>query len=296
MSGPEYVLVEDLLQRREYPRGDRGPFGAPPWGGKNRSDPRKRGTPNGCAKRSQFLQRQEWARAGEVAGVPSWGPASNKANLPTRAQMDAGSRSHQRQRHSGRLRQTNPICPAPPGRRARSCGSKRQTKPIPAGRDGREPADRPCRRRRAEACETKPIPGRAARRASTWQKKSYDKSDTQQASAKQSQLVQECQVGSGKCQVNRVQAASPASLPTSDFALGTPAVRNKANLPADRRSRRPAGSAQTKPISGAGRCAGPGMHHCRPAAPQRPSQAQIPCPAGARAYNGVPCKPFVVSP
>ena len=68
---------------------------------------------------------------------------------------------------------------------------------------------------RTKACETKPIPPRAKRRASTLQKRSYDELDTQQASAKQSQFPRGQQWA---------RAGKPASPPVG------PVVRNKANF------------------------------------------------------------------
>ena len=65
---------------------------------------------------------------------------TNKANSPMRPEMGAGWRSLR----LGRLRQTNPICPAPPERAGggpgRKCccrwGQARQTKPIWSGASG----------------------------------------------------------------------------------------------------------------------------------------------------------------
>ena len=79
MRGSESVLIEDVPQRRGYPGGDLGPFGVPPWGGKDRSDPRKRGTPNGGVRNKANLPR-----AGNVAQARGWAEAPNKANSPHR--------------------------------------------------------------------------------------------------------------------------------------------------------------------------------------------------------------------
>jgi hypothetical protein len=56
VSGSARILVEDLPRRRRDPVGDPGPFGVPPLGGKNQSDPRKRGTPNECVRNKASFQ------------------------------------------------------------------------------------------------------------------------------------------------------------------------------------------------------------------------------------------------
>jgi hypothetical protein len=67
MSSKVRVLVEDLPQRHSDPRANLGPFGVPPWGGKDRSDPRKRGTPNQCVRNKANARRPPAADRGPTA-------------------------------------------------------------------------------------------------------------------------------------------------------------------------------------------------------------------------------------
>jgi hypothetical protein len=181
------------------------------------------------AKQSQFLHGQQWARGGKVVGAASGIGCTNKANLPTGTERDAGRRSHQRGRWSGLSRQTNPICPTPTGKDAgrqgwKGChwwdrvvqanpichrgqgrpsprpealtmprirGHVRQTKPICRRREewGEARQRRPGRRRWVRACETKPISPERSEGASTAREESYDELDLPRASEKQSQFA-----------------------------------------------------------------------------------------------------------
>ena len=89
MSGPIRVLVEDLPRSRRDPVGDPGPFGVPPSGGKDQSDPRKRGTPNECVR--------------------------NKANCPAKTGMDESRAGQEGPLHRCPLCKTKPIAASGPG-------------------------------------------------------------------------------------------------------------------------------------------------------------------------------------
>jgi hypothetical protein len=58
------------------------------------------------AKQSQFAHGQQWTRVGIAASSAGGAGCTNKANFPTRPQMDAGRWGG----CSGTLRQTHPIC------------------------------------------------------------------------------------------------------------------------------------------------------------------------------------------
>jgi hypothetical protein len=94
---------------------------------------------------------------------------TNKPNLPTRTRMGAGRMKTPASRRPGRLRQTNPIRPAPAGKRRWLPGP--QALPPPG-----------------TSAPNKANPFGAIRRASTLWEKSYGELDTQETSAKQSQF------------------------------------------------------------------------------------------------------------
>ena len=110
-----------------------------------------------------------------------------------------GPAKHRRSRRSGRLRQTNPICPAPGGRRRRR--PRPQARPslgtsVPneansrwAGTPGRGTARSPMpTSARIQSVRNKPNRSGTIRRASALREMSYSELDTQQTSAKQSQF------------------------------------------------------------------------------------------------------------
>ena len=139
------------------------------------------------SRMSQKKARTDAVASGVVAGTDG----TNKPNLPTRTEMGAGPRRHQRSRRSGPLRQTNPICPASAGKGAGRWG--RSTAPTPgaiapnkanpprAGGTGEDPSQP----RRGQNAPNKANPAGAKGKASTSWKKSYDALDTRKASAKQ---------------------------------------------------------------------------------------------------------------
>jgi hypothetical protein len=69
-----------------------------------------------CETKPISRQRQERAGTGEVTdGTVAGTGCTNKPNLPARTETGMGRRRRPRSRRSGRLRQTNPICPAATG-------------------------------------------------------------------------------------------------------------------------------------------------------------------------------------
>ena len=169
MSGSARILVEDLPQRREDPSGDLGLFGVPPWGGKDQSDPRKRGTPNDSVRNeANFPHRQEWVGRARSPAEPTLGP----------------------------LVQTKPIAlPRPEWTRtgriekaptAANCAKRSQ---LPrAGRNGRGPEGSPLPAAPGRNVRNKANCPRATRRASTLCIRSYDELAAQTTLAKQSQF------------------------------------------------------------------------------------------------------------
>ena len=166
-----------------------------------------------CVKQSQFpADRHQWPRAGAVAHAGTAGPkrvkqsqspaatgadadgrgrrrgavvgtaCTNKANLPTPTERGTGRRS----RRSGRLRQTNPICP------------------VPAGKGTGGQGGTPCRHR-GQARQTKPISSRATRGTSILWKKSYDKSDIEKGLGKTKPIPGRTPMGKDRqgCQCRR---------------------------------------------------------------------------------------------
>jgi hypothetical protein len=297
VSGPEHVLIEALSQKRGDPRGDLGPFGVPPWGGKDRSDPRN------AVLRTNACETKPIRRSDRSGHGRARSPAEPR---------------------SGRLRQTNPICPAPAGRDA-GCRSRKpcrpweqacQTKPIShrqagmgesrqialAGTAGPKRAKQsqfPAEQQEEQVLGRKRVMTnwtcpRPRRNKANWHRSvklevasvkwtkykakcsesSHFKLHTSNPQrAKQTQFVEEFQMRRVKCQVNRVRPAGSAP--------------NKANF----RGRDDAPDLVQTIASGARQSI-----TRRPATLRPPCQAQIPCPTGVRAYNGVPYKPFVVGP
>ena len=193
---------------------DLGPFGVPPWGGKDRSDPRKRGTPNEGVRNKANPPRSDRSGRGRARSPaePSLGPLVQTKPICRHGRRWArAGESPPRRRRLGPLRQTNPICPAPAARVAAR----------PVRKHCRPGGNRVKRSQLAEEfrCEVSseqrpaagppivPIPTSplglqrakqsqflpAKQRASALRKKSYDELDMQTASTKQSQFPREQQ-------------------------------------------------------------------------------------------------------
>jgi len=212
-------------------RGDLGPFGAPPWGGKDPSDPRKRGTPNECVR--------------------------NKANPPRATGADANARGRRGSRRWDRWYKQSQFAAAggnrekqsqfPPcgplwsrageAAHAATAGPKRaEQSQFAPHRPERAPAGRE-HRHRGQACETKPIPPALRGR---------------QVLLEKGVMTHLIRKGPRQNKANSRPDESgqgPAKLPATPVE---PKVRNKANLPRTERKGSPAGrwgqACKTKPI------------------------------------------------
>ena len=118
MSGPARVLVEDLPRRRRDPGGDLGPFGVPPWGGKDQSDPRKRGTANECVRNKANLPAATGAGANGRGRRRSrrWDRRYKQSQFADMDRDGRGPAKAPAEPSLGAIAQTNPICPAPAGK------------------------------------------------------------------------------------------------------------------------------------------------------------------------------------
>ena len=104
VSGPVCALVEDWPQRNSDPRGDLGLFRVPPSGGKDQSDPRKRGTPNeGVRNEANFPIRTEMGRAKAPAEASLGLIVSNEPNLLRATGADVDGRGRRRSGRWARL-------------------------------------------------------------------------------------------------------------------------------------------------------------------------------------------------
>jgi hypothetical protein len=150
--------------------------------------------------------------------VPLVGPfALNKANLPTHTEMDAGPGGHRRGRHSGSLRQTNPICRRRAGKTIAKAGGLDD-----ATRQGTSAPNKPNlpgtdrKRRRLSGPQllppvravapNKPNSSGATSGTSTVWRKSYDELDLPRASERQSQFA-----GSGRCDGSGIHHRMPGT-------------------------------------------------------------------------------------
>ena len=197
-----------------------------------------------CETKPIRPERQERTRTGEVAGGAVAGTGcTNKPNLPARTEMGTGRQRRRRSRRSGRLRQTNPICPAPAGKallpRPQALPSLGTSAPNEAnsrwaGPRGRGPARSPMPTLPGQSVRNKANRSRATRRTSALWRKSYGELGTQKASAKQSQFPH------------------GPRWPRAGKAAGATGGTHRA---------------KQSQFPGSGRRGGPGVHHRMPATP-----------------------------